>query len=101
MVGRQGKFASASCRTIAPCEASPHYTCHPDIEILLHSLIVAIDLLAEGDALELVEHGLLKPPRRCHWFEGSCLGAGMVMSDSTVELVFVAVVGAQYSVPRS
>jgi hypothetical protein len=34
---------------------------HPDIEILLQFADRRIDLLAEGDAVELIEHGLVKP----------------------------------------
>ena len=68
---------------------------HPDIEILLQFADRRIDLLAEGDAVELVEHGLVKPFDDAIGLRAPGLGAGMVdVLDSKVELVFVAVVGA-------
>ena len=65
---RQGKFASASCQNkCGPGEALPHYTPssrnlrHQDMEIVLQFAGRRLDLLAKGDAVKLVEHGLVEP----------------------------------------
>ena len=63
---------------------------HPDIEILLQFADRRIDLLAEGDAVELVEHGLVKPLDDAIGLRALGLGAAMVdVLDGKIELIFV------------
>ena len=75
---------------------------HPMIEILLQFADRRVDLLAEGDAIELVEHGLVVALDNSIYLRALGLRARMVdVFDGEIELVFVVFGIAQYSVPRS
>ena len=54
---------------------------HPDIEISLQFLDAAVDLLAEGDAVELVQHGAVEP---LTFIPSSRLASFMSSSNTTV-----------------
>ena len=67
---------------------------HPEIEVALQLLDRRVDLLAEGDLVELVEHGLVETLDNSVGLRALGLGSGMVsVLDRQIELVFVAVVG--------
>ena len=67
---------------------------HPDVEVGLQVVDRRVDLLAEGDAIELVEHGLVEALDDAVGLRAPGLGSGVVdVLDRQIELVFVAVVG--------
>ena len=67
---------------------------HPEIEVGLQLLDRRVDLLAEGDAVELVEHGLVEALDDAVGLRALGLGSGVVdVLDREIEFVFVAVVG--------
>ncbi len=64
--------------------------CHPCIEILLQFADRRIDLFAEGDAVELVEHGLMVSFDNAIGLWALGLGAAMVdVLDGEIEFVFM------------
>ena len=69
----QGTSASAFCRSTIVLGAGAFLivTLDPAIKIDLEIGDRAVDLLAKGDAIELIEHRLVGTARRCHSFAGS------------------------------
>ena len=66
----------------------------PEIKILLQLTDGVVELLAERDAVELIEHGFMEPLDDAVGLRAFGLGAGMVdVLDGQVGLVFVTVVG--------
>ena len=67
---------------------------HPEIEVGLQVVDRGVDLLAEGDAVELIEHGFVEALDDAVGLRALGLGPGVVdVLDRQIELVFVAVVG--------
>src|SRR5271165_4135373 len=65
---------------------------HPEVEVGLEVVDRGVDLLAEGDAVELVEHGLVEALDDAVGLRAPGLGSGVVdVLDRQIELVFVAV----------
>jgi hypothetical protein len=60
---------------------------HPDVEVGLQLADCCIDLFAEGDAIELIEHCLVKALDDSVGLRALCLGA------CVIDVVFVAVMG--------
>src|SRR5207237_8498915 len=70
----------------------------PGIEVGLQLVDRAIDLLAEGDAVELVQHGAMEALADAVGLRALGLGAGVVdVLDRQIELVFVAFPAAELS----
>src|SRR3974377_287010 len=68
---------------------------HPEVEVGLEVLDCRVDLLAEGYAIELVEHGLVEALDDAVGLRALGLGSGVVdVLDRQIELVFVAGVGS-------
>ena len=68
---------------------------HPEVEVGLEVLDRPVELLAESDAIELVEHGLVEALDDAVGLRALGLGSGVVdVLDREIELVFVAVVGS-------
>ena len=68
---------------------------HPEVEVGLEVLDRLVELLAEGDAIKLVEHGLVEALDDAVGLRALGLGSGVVdVLDREIELVFVAVVGS-------
>jgi hypothetical protein len=60
------------------------------MQVSLQLVDRTIHLLAEGDTVELVEHGLMEALRRFRWFAGSWSWCGVMdVLHREVELVFV------------
>jgi hypothetical protein len=67
---------------------------HPEVEVGLKVLDCRVDLLAEGYAVEFVEHGLVETLDDAVGLRALGLGSGVVdVLDCQIELVFVAIVG--------
>ena len=68
---------------------------HPDIEVGLQLADCRIDLFAEGYAIELIEHGLVKALDDAVGLRALCLGTCVIdVLHREVEFVFAAVMGA-------
>ena len=67
---------------------------HPEIEVGLKVIDRGVDLLAEGDAVELVEHGVVEALDGSGGLRALGRGSGVVdVLDRQIELIFVTVVG--------
>jgi hypothetical protein len=68
---------------------------HPLIEVGLQLFDAPVDLLAEGDAVELVEQRLVEALTDPVILRAACLGAGVVdVFDRQLEFVLVPIMGA-------
>ena len=86
-----GSFQSTTC----PMGPGLVELSHPEIEVGLQVLDRLVELLAEGDAIKLVEHGLVEALDDAVGLRALGLGSGVVdVLDREIEFVFVAVVGS-------
>lgn len=68
---------------------------HPEVEIGLQVLDGGVDFLAEGDAIKLIQHGLMEALDDAVGLRALGLGSGVVdVFDREIEFVFVSVVGS-------
>ena len=68
---------------------------HPGAEVGLQVVNGLIDLLAEGDAIELVEHCLVESLDDAVGLRALCLGPGVIdVLDGQVEFILVTIVSA-------
>src|SRR5205823_8653850 len=72
----------------------------PGIEVGLQLVDRAIDLLAERQPVELVEHGSMETLADAVGLRALCLGAAVIdVLDRQVELIFVAFAAAEFRAP--
>ena len=63
---------------------------HPGIKVALQLLDRLVDPLAEGDAIEFIEHSLMKALTNSIGLWASCLGTGVInVLDRQVEFVLM------------
>ncbi len=68
---------------------------HPGIEVVLQLADGIVDLLAEGDSIELIQHSLVEPLADAVGLRALGLGAGVIdVLRRKVEFIFVTVMGA-------
>ena len=98
---RQGRSAWGSFRNTTCPDGALVELAHPEVEVGLEVLDRPVELLAEGDAIELVEHGLVEALDDAVGLRALGLGSGMVdVLDREIELVFWPQAGRSPSPPR-
>src|SRR5262245_35168031 len=68
---------------------------HPCVEVALQLADCLVKLLAEGDAIELVEHGLVEALANSIGLRALGLGSGVIdILYGEIEFIFMAIMGA-------